>query len=121
VSPAVGRRIGEWLRQRIRVRDPSLGARDRLAESSASWTLSRLADELFRQAKTRAALDGMKLKDLITRFVEQGRPGVRGTAQAPAQRASCGASGDGRTLPTLTNADSHSILEEEETSSGRSY
>ncbi len=31
-----------------------------------------LPDELFRQTKARAALDGTTLKDLVTRFVEQG-------------------------------------------------
>jgi hypothetical protein len=31
-----------------------------------------LPDELFRRVKARAALDGLKLKDLITRYVEQG-------------------------------------------------
>jgi hypothetical protein len=31
-----------------------------------------LPDELFRRAKARAALDGLKLKELIARYVEQG-------------------------------------------------
>jgi len=31
-----------------------------------------LPDELFRQIKAKAALERMKLKDLITRFVESG-------------------------------------------------
>ena len=31
-----------------------------------------LPDELFRQAKAKAALEGTKLKDLITRFIEAG-------------------------------------------------
>jgi hypothetical protein len=31
-----------------------------------------LPDELFRRAKSRAALDGLKLKDLIARYVEEG-------------------------------------------------
>lgn len=31
-----------------------------------------LPDDLFREAKARAALEGMKLKDLIASFVRQG-------------------------------------------------
>ncbi|MEA2601732.1 MAG: hypothetical protein QOF89_2724 [Acidobacteriota bacterium] len=82
-----------------------------------------LPDELFRQAKARAALDGLKLKDLITRFVEQGlRPSAQSSAaplrrrrsELPVTRAATG-----RTLPALTNAEIHRILEEEETAGGR--
>ncbi|MEP6937495.1 MAG: hypothetical protein ABI871_05440, partial [Chthoniobacterales bacterium] len=31
-----------------------------------------LPDELFRQIKAKAALEGAKLKDLLTRYVESG-------------------------------------------------
>jgi hypothetical protein len=31
-----------------------------------------LPDELFRQIKAKAGLEGMKLKDLLTRFVQNG-------------------------------------------------
>jgi len=82
-----------------------------------------LPDELLRQAKARAALDGMKLKDLITRFVEQGLgssalrstgPRRRRRSELPVARAATG-----RMLPSLTNADIYRILEEEETTGGR--
>ena len=83
-----------------------------------------LPDELFRQAKVRAALDGMKLKDLITRFVEQGLgQGAPGSGALPRRRRSelpVARAATGRTLPTMTNADIHRILEEEEIASGRS-
>jgi len=81
-----------------------------------------LPDDIFREAKAKAALDGMKLKDLITRYVEQGlREGKRPLAgpfrrrrsELPVARAATG-----RTLPGLTNADIHRILEEEETAGG---
>lgn len=39
-----------------------------------------LPDELLRQAKARAALDGLKLKDLIACYVEEGLR--RGTSPA---------------------------------------
>jgi hypothetical protein len=82
-----------------------------------------LPDELFRQAKARAALDGMRLKELITRFVEQGlkqgpslsaAPPRRRRSELPVVRAATG-----RTLPDLTNAELYRILEEEETAGGR--
>ena len=76
-----------------------------------------LPDDLFRQVKARAALDGLKLKDLVTRYVEQG---LRQDHQPPseplrrrrelpiAQRAM------GQPLPALTNAELYSILDEED-------
>jgi hypothetical protein len=82
-----------------------------------------LPDELFRQAKARAALDGMSLKDVIARFVEQGlRQGTppsaaplrRRRSELPVARAATG-----RTLPGLTNAEIHRILDEEEAAGGR--
>jgi Arc/MetJ family transcription regulator len=82
-----------------------------------------LPDELFRQAKVKAALGGMSLKDLITRFVEQGlkqvalSPGPvqsRRRSQLPIARTATG-----RMLPNLTNAEIHRILEEEEGGVGR--
>jgi hypothetical protein len=44
-----------------------------------------LPDELLRQAKAKAAIHGIKLKDLITRYVEQGlRVGALPAAVPPA-------------------------------------
>lgn len=66
----------------------------------------------------------MKLKDLITRYVEQGlkqgklptgTPLRRRRSELPLARAATG-----QTLPALTNADIHRILEEEEAVGGRS-
>jgi hypothetical protein len=63
----------------------------------------------------------MKLKDLISRYVEQGRrqdgrsPSAprRGRSELPVARAPTG-----RTLPALTNAGIHRIMEEEEATRG---
>jgi hypothetical protein len=81
-----------------------------------------LPDDLFREAKARAALDGMKLKDLITSYVEQGlRQGGR-SPSAPRRRRSelpVARAATGRTLPALTNADIHRLLDEEEIAGGR--
>jgi Arc/MetJ family transcription regulator len=93
-------------------------------EYAAMRTTIDLPDDLFRQAKAKAALSGMKLKDLITRFVEQGlrqgtqppaAPSKRVRSELPVARAATG-----RILPDLTNADIYRILEEEETAVGRS-
>ncbi|MEO7416555.1 MAG: hypothetical protein ABI163_05810 [Thermoanaerobaculia bacterium] len=82
-----------------------------------------LPDDLFRQVKARAALDGLRLKDLITRFVEQGlRQGALSSTAPPRRRRSelpIAREGTGRTLPGLTSAEIHRILEEEEASGGR--
>lgn len=81
-----------------------------------------LPDELLRQVKAKAALDGLKLKDLITRYVEQGLKGGpphtapirRRRSELPVARAATG-----RSLPSLTNADIQRIFDEEESAGGR--
>ncbi len=80
-----------------------------------------LPDDLFRQVKARAALDGLDLKDLITRFVEQGLRQEALPSTAPRQRSELPVArgATGRTLPDLTSAEIHRMLEEEETDGGR--
>ena len=81
-----------------------------------------LPDELFRQVKAKAALDGTKLKDLVARYVEQGLKGTppptapfrRQRSELPVARAATG-----HTLPALTNAEIQRILDEEEAAGGR--
>lgn len=81
-----------------------------------------LPDELLRQVKAKAALGGMKLKDLITRYVEQGLRGTpppsaplrRQRSELPVARAATG-----RTIPALTNGEIERILDEEEAAGGR--
>ena len=81
-----------------------------------------LPDELLRQVKAKAALDGMKLKDLIIRFVQQGlRQGAPPVAPLRRQRSELPVvrAATGRTLPALTNVDVQRMLEEEEIPGGR--
>jgi Arc/MetJ family transcription regulator len=80
-----------------------------------------LPDELFRQVKAKAALDGLRLKDLITRFVEQGLRQAALPSTAPRRRSELPVArvATGRTLPDLTSAEIHRILEEEEAAGGR--
>jgi hypothetical protein len=83
-----------------------------------------LPDELLRQVKAKAALDGMKLKDLITCYVEQGLKGApprtaplrRRRSELPVARAATG-----RTLPALTNLEIQQILDKEEAAGGRPH
>ncbi len=81
-----------------------------------------LPDELLRQVKAKAALDGLKLKDLIARFVEQGLRGAsshaasrkRQRSELPIARAATG-----RALPALSNTEIQRILDAEEFLGGR--
>jgi hypothetical protein len=80
-----------------------------------------LPDELFRQVKAQAALGGLKLKDLIAHYVEQGLKGGPPATSVRRQRSDLpvSRSATGRTLPALTNAEIHRILDEEEVLGGR--
>jgi hypothetical protein len=76
-----------------------------------------LPDNLFREAKVRAAQDGVKLKDLITRYVEAGlrlpRPingsRVSGRSEFPVFQKRIG-----EPLPRLTNVDIEEMLVQED-------
>lgn len=80
-----------------------------------------LPDDLLRRVKARAALDGLKLKDLIARYVEQG------LRQAPPVTDSNGRPPPpqprtdppmfpptGHAIPALTNAEIEEILMSED-------
>jgi hypothetical protein len=77
-----------------------------------------LPDDLFRQAKARAALSGIKLKDLIARYVEQGlRQGESVPPAQPRQRSSLpviSKAASGQPIPALSNAETQAILDEED-------
>ena len=125
-----------WCWSRIRPADrPARARRSRICAGSGLdffaqthknapvRTTIDLPEDLFREVKAKAALDGVKLKDLITRYVEQGlRQGREPTgarfrrhrSELPIARAATG-----RPLPALTNADIHRILDEEDAAGGR--
>lgn len=82
-----------------------------------------LPDELLRQAKASAKLEGVKLKDLIIRYVQEGLrqdalPSAplltRQRSELPIARAATG-----RLLPALTNTDIHRILDTDDTAGAR--
>lgn len=102
----------------------SEGRLDLLAQThknAAMRTTIDLPDELLRQAKAKAALDGLKLKDLITHYVEQGLKGGPPTAPLRRRRSELPVArpATGRSLPSLTNADIQRIFDEEESTGGR--
>jgi hypothetical protein len=76
-----------------------------------------LPDALFRQVKSRAALEGRTLKDLLAEYVEQGlrqtpggSPPVRRSDPPVFPRAAA----TGQRTPALTNAEMNAILDEED-------
>lgn len=81
-----------------------------------------LPDELFRQAKAKAAIGGMKLKELITLYVEQGLKGSSPGSLSKRQRSELPVArkATGRTIPALTNLEIQRLLDEEEVPHGRS-
>jgi hypothetical protein len=69
-----------------------------------------LPDELYRQVKARAALAGLTLKDLITRYVEQG---LNQSDPAPPRRRSelpVIIAPRGRSIPALSRAEMEELL-----------
>lgn len=82
-----------------------------------------LPDGLFRRVKARAALDGMTLKELITRLVEQGMR--RSTSSAPSSQERTRSelpvvrAATGRPLPDLSHGELQAILEAEDVAGGR--
>lgn len=79
-----------------------------------------LPTELLRQAKARAALDGVSLKSLITRFVQEGLR-MLNHEEPPSPRYRRRRSDlpiihleTDRRMPAYTNADLFEILEEED-------
>ena len=79
-----------------------------------------LPDELFRQVKARAALEGRKLKDLVTEYVQEGlsRSGEQTALGADRRRSDPPvgrrAAATGQTTPALTNAEIAAILDGED-------
>ena len=75
-----------------------------------------LPDEIFRQAKAQAALQGMSFKDLIARFVRQGLRGFQQDQKTERRRRSeppIARAATGRPLTVFSSAELHRILDEE--------
>lgn len=80
-------------------------------------TTIELPDELFRQAKARAALSGVSLKMLITRWIERGmQAGDEPPAALPARERMLPEiiPARGRAMPALTNAEIEAVLATED-------
>ena len=79
-----------------------------------------LPDPLFREVKARAAQEGLKLKELIARYIQAGLrgPAVAGEAgrghREPLPTAIPREPGKPATAVALTNRDLYALLEEED-------
>ena len=77
-----------------------------------------LPDPLFREVKTRAVQQGMKLKDLVANYIEAGLRGRNHPAANPGPRLRSpfpiAREVNGSVTPALTNAQLHAILNEED-------
>ena len=81
-----------------------------------------LPDDLIRQVKARAALDGLRLKDLITRFVEQGlRQGAVPEARSKRSELPVARTVTGHRVPGLTNAEIDRFLDADQVEAGPIY
>jgi hypothetical protein len=77
-----------------------------------------LPDETFRQLKAQAAMNGLKLKELVTQLIEHGLAAGM-TKPTPAQQAGpcpipIAREADGTVTPFLSNAQLSAILDEED-------
>lgn len=76
-----------------------------------------LPDDLFRQVKARAALDGTSLKKLLRAYVEEGlRRGSEAPSEGPRKRSPIPVArpASGRRIPALSNSELQGILMEED-------
>ena len=78
-----------------------------------------LPDPLFREVKTRAAREGMKLRELVIRYLETGLRGCgSGSDEAPAVSRTplpIFRQPNGTVIPARTNAEIFEILAAEDT------
>lgn len=77
-----------------------------------------LPDELFREAKARAALEGVKFKDLMERFVRDGLRGSNGDTTVRAERSEIPIPARWREgaprVRIMTNAEMQELFDEED-------
>jgi hypothetical protein len=85
-------------------------------------TTLELPDPLFREVKSRAAQQGMKLKDLLAQYIEAGLHASPTTPSSAERRGPLpipiARDADGTRTPALTNAQLNAILEEEDLTNG---
>lgn len=82
-------------------------------------TTIELPDALFREVKSRAAQQGVTLKDLVTHFIEAGIRGGASVAAPPSRRreplpAAIPREPDKPLTPALTNRELAAILEQDD-------
>lgn len=80
-------------------------------------------DDLMRRAKATAAMNGLKLKDLVARYIERGLQegfsSSNGSELRPKRYLPAAVrQGTGTPIPYLSNAELYAILDEEDAASG---
>lgn len=74
-----------------------------------------LPDETFRQLKVQAALSGLKLKELVTQFIERGLEGkmqkAANVVTAELHPIPIAREADGSVTPYLSNAQLYAIMD----------
>ena len=77
-----------------------------------------LPDETFRKLKVQAALSGLKLKELVTQFIERGLDGkiLKAASSASAEHfpIPIAREADGSVTPYLSNAQLYEIMNEQD-------
>jgi hypothetical protein len=78
-----------------------------------------IPDETFRQLKAHAALNGLLLKELVTQLIQRGLAAQPSAPPVAMERLASypipiAREADGTVTPYLTNAELHSILEDED-------
>jgi hypothetical protein len=73
-----------------------------------------LPDELFREVKAKAALEGLKLKELLTRYVERGLRHAAPAATSPSRSKLPVIKRRGKVAIPNLSAERQSRLEEED-------
>jgi hypothetical protein len=75
-----------------------------------------LPDPLFRELKARAAQRGLKMKQLLTSFVESGLRGELGSVPIPRTRSSLPVARrfKGKVIPAMSNAAVQQLMDEED-------
>jgi hypothetical protein len=77
-----------------------------------------LPDDTFRRLKTQAALSGLKLKTLVTQYIERGLAAGPDTLTPEPLRTRppipLARKADGSATPALSNAQLHQLLDEQD-------
>jgi hypothetical protein len=96
-----------------------------MCENAFMRTTIEIPDELFRRAKIRAVHEGVRFKELVARYLEQGliqSSAIGDESASPRRKRSdlpVARPATGRTIPYLTNAQIEAVLDREDSEQAR--